>query len=92
MRLATDLSNLPPSTVQQNAENIGFGFIGGSPNTTGVYTIDLTYTDTKTGATADDVIKVDVVATPLPSAANMGLGMLAVIGAAGMLRKKLRTA
>jgi hypothetical protein len=30
--------------------------------------------------------------TPLPSAASMGLGMLAVIGAAGMLRKKLRTA
>jgi hypothetical protein len=31
-------------------------------------------------------------AAPLPSAGTMGLGMLAVIGAAGMLRKKLRIA
>ena len=31
-------------------------------------------------------------AAPLPSAATMGLGMLAVIGAGGLLRKKLRIA
>jgi hypothetical protein len=33
-----------------------------------------------------------VAVTPLPSAASMGLGMLAVVGAASMLRKKLRVA
>jgi hypothetical protein len=80
--------------IAQNAENIVFG--GGNPDALGVYTIDLTLNNNVNGVAgslvAEDIIKVDVVATPLPSAANMGLGMLAVIGAAGMLRKKLRTA
>jgi hypothetical protein len=86
--------NEDKTTVAQNAENIGFPSFGGNPNLTGVYTFNLqlfAVGGVAGSAIASDTIFVNVVPTPLPSAANMGLGMLAVIGAAGMLRKKLRT-
>jgi hypothetical protein len=74
--------------VAQNSENIGF--IGGNPNLAGLYTIDLTLKDARGAVVASDEIFVN--AAPLPSAATMGLGMLALVGAAGLVRKKLRIA
>jgi hypothetical protein len=79
------------NTIAQNSENIVFG--GGNPNLLGQYTFDMTLTDTSTGTqVAEDKMFVDVVPTPLPSAAGMGLAALGVIGAAALLRKKLRAA
>ncbi len=44
------------------------------------------------GFTVNDNTFTAAPAAPLPSAATMGLGMLALIGAAGVLRTKMRTA
>ena len=80
--------------VAQNAENIIFGLppalgdlIASTPNQ---YKFDLTLTNKSTGAVTEDIMFVNAV--PLPSAAGMGLGMLGLIGAAGLLRKKFGTA
>ena len=79
----------------QNSENLDFPSIFTSttgsfnPNEANTYFITLTATPVG-GSQFSDSIAVNVV--PLPSAAAMGLGMLAVVGAAGLLRKKLHIA
>jgi hypothetical protein len=81
--------------VAQNSENASF-FPGLNYNSLDAYTFTLSiFTDSNGLAgnlLASDTIVINAEPTPLPSAANMGIGMLVVIGAAGMLRKKLRTA
>jgi hypothetical protein len=81
--------------VAQNSENAEF-FPGLNYNSGDDYTFTLSLFTNNNGvagtALASDTIVVDAVATPLPSAAGMGLGMFGVIVAASLLRKKLRTA
>jgi hypothetical protein len=92
-------------TLAQNSENPAFsdfplvnplvntaGPLGYNMNALDEYEFNLSVTDISTGLGASDTIFVNVVPTPLPSAAGMGLGMFGVIAAAGLLRKKLRTA
>jgi hypothetical protein len=87
------------TVLAQNSENLSFGVFGATgfdPTAVGTYTFTLDVTNKATGADlATDVITVNVVnalPTPLPSAAGMGFGMLALVGSAALLRKKLSVA
>lgn len=85
------------TTVAQNSENIDFSGIFNLPkpnfdvNLPDSYTITLSAQESS-GATVSDVIHVDAAATPLPSAAGMGLLLVAGLGAVGLLRKRFTAA
>ncbi len=74
----------------QNSENPAFLGSAFNMNAPDLYSILINVVNNAGATLATDTIDVQV--APLPSAATMGLGMLTVIGAAGLLRKKLRIA
>lgn len=79
--------------VAQNSENAAF-FSGFNIGSSDDYLVTLSLYTNDSGSPGSLVASDSIVValpTPLPSAASMGRGMLGVIGAAGLLRKKLRT-
>ncbi|MGN6370167.1 MAG: hypothetical protein ACTHN5_18070 [Phycisphaerae bacterium] len=73
----------------QNSEN-GVFFPGFDMNAPHLYEVTLDVKGVTGAPIASNTIDIQV--APLPSAATMGLGMLALVGAAGLLRKKLAVA
>ncbi|HVX84742.1 MAG TPA: hypothetical protein VH253_07990 [Phycisphaerae bacterium] len=86
----------------QNSENLNFGDLN-LAHTSGLftshtgtfdfneaenYTFTLTARDAAHQVVATDSITVDVVPTPLPSAAGMGLAVVGGLGVMGLLRKR----
>jgi hypothetical protein len=73
----------------QNSESPSFlpGFNMNAPD---LYQVTVNVVNSGGTTLASDTINVQV--APLPSAATMGLGMLALLGAAGLIRRKLQTA